>query len=243
MRVSDKAIVLQAIRYGDQKFVLKLFTQSHGLVTCMATAGKSPGARIKSGYLLPLSLLHVNLSMRQNREMQMLTEASCYFVNTGFSGDLAKLGIAQFINEVLLKALREHPAPSNERDLEMFSFIESTVKFLIDAEKDFVNLHLYFLREFASYLGFEPQNNYSSEEKYFDCREGRFSPEPLAFPLGLKAEESAYFSRFLEQNVLQAEIRFEQRQHLLEILLAYFALHVPSFGEVQSLEVLRHVLH
>ena len=33
-----------------------------------------------------------------------------------------------------------------------------------------------------------------------------------------------------------------QRQQLLEILLAYYRLHIPGFNDIKSLEVLKEVL-
>lgn len=235
MRNSEKAVVLQAIRHGDKKYIVRLFTENHGLVTAIAAAGKS--GKVKPASLQPLSLVNAELIIKQNRELQQMTETSCYFVSPGFADSMSRLGVAQFINEILIKTLREQsPNPH------LFSFIENCIRYLAEPDSHFVNLHLRFLLGLTRYLGFEPQNNFSALEKYFDCREGVFTPMALAFPLGLNERDSSLFSYFLAASPDKLEITREQRQLLLDALLAYFMLHVPGFGEVKSLEVLRALM-
>src|SRR5687767_4071093 len=99
MRIADKAVVLQAIRHGDKKYILKLYTQNHGLLTVIAAAGRSPSSKIRPASLFPLSLLDVQVIFRQNHEMHRLTETITNYVHEGISRSVSKLSIAQFINE------------------------------------------------------------------------------------------------------------------------------------------------
>lgn len=237
MRVADKAIILQSIRHGDNKHILKLYTKHNGLITAVATVGRSASSKVKPGSILPLNLVDLQLILKQNKEIHQLTEASCYAVHTEISGSLSRLSIAQFLNEVLVRTLKEQ-APNTH----LFEFIETCFRFLNDSESGYGNLHLYFLAELTKYLGHEPQNNYSFDNPFFDCREGRFTSLSLAMPLGLDRESSLLFSQFLKINALKEPISTGQRDVLLEALLAYYRLHVPGFNEVRSLEVLREVV-
>lgn len=236
MRVSDQAIVLQSIRYGDKKFILKMYSRHNGLLTAVAVPGNSPSSKIRMGLLQPMALLDVVIVRRENREVQRLTEASCYYVCNEIPQSMSRLSIAQFMNEILLKSLKEHSANSHLYDL-----AETCVKYLNESE-DFMNLHLYLMLELSRYLGIEPHNNFNASQTYFDCREGRFDQYELAFPLGLNAEESRLFSDFMKSNCLHERLSNQQRQKLLEILVAYYQLHIPSFGLVKSLEVLKEVM-
>lgn len=238
MRVSDKAIILQAIKHGDKKFILKIYALHHGVLTVAATTGNSASSKIKTSSILPLSLIDAQLIIRQNKDIHQLTEAACYCVHTDISTSLSKLSIAQFLNEILLKSLKEQSG--NEH---LFELIETCLRFLNDSESGFTNLHVYFLNELTKYLGFEPQNNFSAQTPYFDCREGRFSSVALTFPLGLTKDESFLFSEFLKINALKTNITHAQRQTLLEILLAYYRLHIPGFNDMKSLEVLKEVIN
>lgn len=237
MRVSDKAIVLQSIKYGDKKHILKLFTRGQGLVTVTCILGSTPSSKIRSSVAMPLSMVEVEIISKQNKEVQQLTEASCYYVNTTISSSIFKLSIAQFINEVLIKSLKEQSA-----NILLYDFIEGCLKYLNESEEDPVNLHVYFLIEFTKYLGIEPSNNHSLHYPYFDCRDGRFSAMSLAFPIGLDREDSSLFAAFLKVNCLKEKLSNVQRKRILNILLAYYQMHMPGFNQVKSLEVLHEVV-
>ena len=237
MRVTDKAIILQSIKYGDKKFILKLYTRQNGLLTVAAATGRAAASRVKPGSILPLSLVDVELVLKQNKEVHQLTEASCYAILARIPQSLSKLTIAQFLNEILIKSLKEQSS-----NLHLFELIETCFHYLNDVDSGYENLHLYFLSELTKYLGFEPQNNYNVRHPFFDCREGQFSSQALALPLGLNKEDSLLFSEFLKINSLKEKISNSQRQSLLDMLLAYYRLHVPGFNEIKSLEVLREVI-
>lgn len=232
MRVSDKAIVLHAIKHGDKKYILKLYTHNNGLVTVSTSLGK----QVRSSHLFPLSLINVELILKQNKEVHQITEASSYYILSTISNSLSKLSIAQFLNEVLIKTIRE--TATNKH---LFEFIESCLIYLNDTETEFINLHLYFLAELTHYFGVEPTNNYSLQSPYFDCRNGQFAPMSLAFPLGLCKEDSVLFSEILKVNALKSKISNTQRQIILEAWLAYYRLHFPGFNTIKSLEVLKEI--
>lgn len=237
MRVTDKAIVLQAIKYGDKKLILKLYTKHNGLLTVATSVGNSPSSKIKASIIFPLNLLDVQITSKQNKDVQQLTEASCYYINTNISNSISKLTIAQFLNEILVKSLREQPANTN-----LFEFIEGCLKYLNESENEHMNLHVYFLMELTKYLGIEPNNNFSETNLFFDCREGQFTSGQLIFPMGLDNEESYLFSEALKINCLTEKLSNKQRQKLLEILIAYYQMHVPGFNQIKSLEILKEVV-
>lgn len=237
MRVSDKAIILQSIKHGDNKLILKVFAQNHGMLTVGLNVGKAAKSKIKSSTVLPLHFIDAEFIIKQNKDIHQLTEATCYRQHVNLYGSIAKLSIAQFLNEVLLKALKEHHV--NES---LYEFMELCLNYLNDAEEDFANLHLYFLIELSRYLGFEPQNNYSVQNMFFDCREGKFTALSLVNPMGLSESDSKLFSEFLKVNVLTQKLTNQQRQVILEALLAYYRFHVPNFNTLNSVAVLKEVL-
>ena len=130
MRVSDKAVILQATRYGDKKYILKLYTQYNGLITAATSIGKSATSKIKPSSIMPLNLMDIELVYKQNKEIHQLTEASCYCIHTKITESLSKLSIAQFLNEILFKSLKEQSGNAY-----LFEFIETCLKFLNDTER------------------------------------------------------------------------------------------------------------
>jgi DNA repair protein RecO (recombination protein O) len=236
MRISDKAIVLQTIPYGDKKKILKLFCRDHGLMTAAAITGTSATAKIKAAHLRPMNLLDARFTKKQNKDIQQLTEASCYYISDTVPTSLQKLSIAQFLNEVLLKVVKEQ-----SHNTALFDFVEGCIRFLNENENGFVNLHIYFLIELNKFIGFEPHNNFSEKFCYFDCREGRFTSEPISFPFGLDKNSSALLAHALEKNCLEEKLSNAQRFSLLESLSAYYQQHIPGFNHLKSLSVLREV--
>ncbi|MBL7917976.1 MAG: recombination protein O N-terminal domain-containing protein, partial [Bacteroidia bacterium] len=61
MQVKDKAIVLQCTKYDDKKYILKLFTELHGLVTAFARVSSKSSSKIKKASILPLTQIDVEL--------------------------------------------------------------------------------------------------------------------------------------------------------------------------------------
>lgn len=237
MRVSEKAIVLQCVKRGDNKHIIKVFTEQHGLLSLSAVVSRAPSGKVRAAHILPLSLIRAEILMKQNREIHTLTESSLYQINNGIASSIQKLSIAQFINEVLLRSLKEQYT-----NPVLFEFIETCIGYLNDSEETFLNLPIYFLKEFCGHLGFEPQNNFGSHTPYFDCREGKFTEMSLPPPLGLTGPDSVVFSQFITAASLQAAYTNQQRRSITEMLLNYYKVHIPGFNELKSYTVLREVL-
>ena len=237
MRVSDKALVLQAIPYSDRKLILKLFCREHGLVTAAAIKGSSPSSKIKAAHIRPMNLLEAQFTKKENREIQQLTEVNCYYISDNVSNSLHKLTIAQFLNEILVKAIKEQ-----SHNTELFDFVEGCIRFLNEKDAGYMNLHVYFLIELSKFFGFSPINNHSEELCFFDCRERQFTSLNLPFPLGLDKNSSALLAHALSKNCLEEKFSNEQRQLLLESLSAYYQHHIPGFDQLKSLNVLREVV-
>jgi DNA repair protein RecO (recombination protein O) len=235
MRTSERAVVLQAIRHGDKKFVLKLYTRGHGALTVLAVPGKGAAAKIRSSVLQPLMIIDAEIIVRQLREMHRLTEATPATVPvTATSG--VTLALAQFLNEVMLKCLRE-PHPNQA----LFDLIEYAIHRLTEGESN-PDFHLHFLKDLLVHLGLEPHNNRSEQARWFDCREGGFTPVELSYPIGLNTPDSLLFSEFLAESGRTNRYNRAQRRVLLDAFIAYFRFHIPGFGDLKSVSVMKEVL-
>jgi DNA repair protein RecO (recombination protein O) len=92
-------------------------------------------------------------------------------------------------------------------------------------------------------LGFGPINNISVSSPYFDLMEGSFGDIATSSPHLLDAQDSVAFSAIIEvdhdKSIVLAKTT---RDRLLDALIRYFQLHLPTFRDIKSLEVLRAVL-
>lgn len=238
MLVKTEGIILQNIKYGDKKLILKIFTKQHGLVTFNAIASRSPTAKIKPASTLPLQLVELSFNSKPNKEIQQLNESNLLYVFDDVSKDFNKLTVAQFLNEVLVKCIKEqHP---NE---ELFDFITSSYKWFNESTADYNNFHICFLFELSKYLGFEPHNNFDEQDCYFDTREGKFTSFSLGFPLGFDRTQSQSFRKVFDANLLGKPLGRAERNELLECLLAYYKVHVAGFNELKSYTVLKELFN
>jgi len=236
MLVKSEAIILQNIKYADKKAVIKAFTKKHGLLTFSAIITKSSQAKIKPASVLPLTVTELSYALKQNRDIQLLTESNIAYVYDDISRNYLKLAIAQFMNEVLIKCIKEHVG--NE---ELFAFVVNSYKWLNEAKEGYSNLHIYFLLELSKHLGFEPNNNYSANDKYFDTREGKFTPVELGFPLGLNNLQSQLFSQSLNEGLIDKPFSRSERNELIESYLAFYKMHVAGFSDLKSPSVLKEL--
>ncbi len=236
MLAKSEGIVLQNIKYADKKVILKVFTKQHGLLTFYAITGKAPTSKVKVASVLPLSIIELNFPFKQNKDVQQLHEANLIYVPDQIGRNYNKLAIAQFLNEVLIKCIKEH-LPNED----LFEFITGTFKQLNESEEGFANAHIYFLLELSRYLGFEPHNNYSSQNIYFDTREGKFTPFAVSYPMGLSKEQSQLLTKVLSSESQQLLLNRNERNEVLESLLAIYKMHVAGFNDLKSFAVLKEL--
>lgn len=236
MQVKDKGLVLQSIKYADKKNIIKLFTRQHGIITCLARISRSNSSKLKPSTLMNMNLVEMEFILKQNKEIQLLTEANCIHIYSSIHKDMHKLSILQFINEVLTKTVREQ-APQED----LFDFVWHSLVQLDTMNEPVSNFHHYFLIELLKYFGFDPVNNFDADNKYFDCREGKFSGVEFPGPLGLNEYSSALLNKALNSDIITAKLNNAQRADLLESLLAYYRIHIPGFNELKCLEVLKEI--
>ncbi len=236
MQVKDKGLVLQTIKYADKKNIVKLFTKQHGLITCLARVSKSNSSKVRPSTLMNMNLVEMEFIHKQNKEIQLLTEVNCIHIYTSIHKDIHKLSIVQFINEVLTKTVKEQGAQE-----ELFDFVWHSLVQLDAMQGPVANFHHYFLLELLKYFGFEPANNYDADNKYFDCREGKFCGVEFPGPIGLNERSSELFSKALSVDIIHVKMSNAQRTDLLESILSYYRFHIPGFAELKCLEVLKEI--
>lgn len=183
-----------------------------------------------------MNLVDIEFIHKQNKEIQLLTEANCLHIYSSIHKDIHKLSILQFINEVLSKTVKEQGPQA-----ELFDFVWESLVHLDVMDGSVTNFHHYFLIELLKYFGFEPVNNFDAEEKYFDCREGKFCGVEFPGPIGLNAQSSELLSKALKADILEQRLSNAQRADLLESLLSYYRIHIPGFNELKCLDVLKEI--
>jgi DNA repair protein RecO (recombination protein O) len=178
-----KGIVLHTIKYSETSVVAKIYTEKLGLVSYIIKGVRTAKSKSKAAMLQPLTLLEMEVSHRENKQLQYVKEFRRAYVYHSIPFDTLKSTLALFLLEVISKSIREQ-----EQNNEMFDFIYESLCALDNSEKLNPDFHLLFLVQFTRYLGFVPHGNFSAENPFFEMTEGVFISRESEFNIMNKRE-------------------------------------------------------
>lgn len=236
---TSQGIVLHNIKYADKKIISKIYSKEFGLLSANIHVGHNLKSKIKAGVIQPLTQIEFVCSLKENRDLQQITEVKCTFVYTDLQVNFNKLCIAQFLNEILYKCLKEH-VPNEE----LFQLICHSYQWLDTIQEGYQDLHIYFLFQLSKHLGFYPKNNRTAENLYFATLEGKFEPGLKSFPLGFDGQQSKLFAELFEHTIFNP-IKFTRQERilLLECLMSYYKMQMPGLSEIRSYAVLQEMMN
>ena len=239
MQTKTEAIVLHAIKYGETRMIVDVFTKSHGRLSLIVNIPKSPRAKVRKQLFQPLTLLEAEIDIRPKAQLHKLKEVRLVVPFLSIPFDPHKLAITLFVSEFLYHALR-----SEQRNEPLFEYIASSVEWLDGQTASFANFHLVFLMRLSRFLGFYPNLDDYVAGDYFDLRESTFCALPPKHPDFLKPEEAGKIQLMMRMDYATMHLyrlSHLDRDRLLEVAVTYYRLHLPSFPELKSLAVLREL--
>jgi len=193
-------------------------------------------AKNRAALFQPLALVDIVISGHERASLPRISEIGIHRPYEEIPYNIVKSTIALFLDEVLLKSLKEqHP------DAELYQFLQDALTVLDLHHGNVLHFHIYFLLQLSRYLGFYPQGRRSEATPVLDLQEGRFVsrvPQHAHF-LGGKGGE--LLSQLLDCNFTtfhEVMIDKTERRQLLRAVVTLYQLHISSFGIVKSLEVL-----
>ena len=240
MQIKTRAIVFRTVKYGETSLIVDLFTEEKGLHTFILSGVRSPKSRFSPGLLQPMSVIEVVTYFGENHSMHRIKEVAASLIFQHIPFELRKGSVALFLAEICRKTVRE-----TEPDPILFDFLVKTLDFLDKTDRPVANIHLHFLLELASLLGFLPGGEASESTPFFDLQEGVFCELRPPHPFFLDKNESSAVHQLLGktlENCHETAIDRPLRKSLLGHLLQFYKLHLDQFGEVHTPEVLEMVL-
>lgn len=235
-----RAVVLHLLKYSETSVIVTLYTEAFGRQSYIINGIRSPKSKQKAGLLQPLFLLEIEAYHKAGREIQRIKEMRIEHIYTSLPFDIYKSTVSIFLAEVINKIIH-----NEEPDQPMFSFIRNSLTELDSLKNGTANFHLWFLLHLLGYLGIKPENNYSETHQWFDLKNGHFLISKPLYPGSPNPDDSKKISQILklEKTVQLNTLTFsrQQRLHLLEIIMEYYAVHFDSIGKINSLSVLNEV--
>ena len=150
-----------------------------------------------------------------------------------------KSSIALFLLEVIRNSIKEQ-----EPNPELFDFLHEWLLFLDNYEGSHSLLHVKFLCDYATYIGFKPINNWSEDMPYLNLELGHFTAENTTGLYIADQEISKSLSILLnieKENLVSISFHKEIRMKMIEELIRFYKFHIQSFRDLKSYEILRQI--
>lgn len=234
-----QAIVLHAIKYGESRMIVDMFTRSNGRLSFIVSLPKSHKSKIKKQFFQPLTLLEIETDVRPKVQLQKLADVRLALPFTSIPFEPDKLAISLFVAEFLYYALR-----SEQQNEPLYDYVTNSIQWLDSQESQFSNFHLVFLMRLSRFLGFYPNLDDYAPGDYFDLRESIFLSQPPVhrdFLFPEEAEKVQLMMRMDFPTMRLFRMSHQERNRLLEVSLTYYRLHLPDFPELKSIAVLQEI--
>ncbi len=239
-----KGIVLRTVKYGETSIVVTIFTELFGvqsyLVNGVRTSTKKGAG--KANLFQPSAILDLVVYYNELKHLNRIKEFKWAVIYQHILSDVPKNAVALFMVELLTRCLKQP-----EGNPGLFHFIEDIFMKLEESSgAAMANLPLFFALHLPFHFGFRITDNYSDQNSYLDLLEGSFVAEQPRHPHFLEGKQAAVTSQLLK--VMQPEeledikLNHDFRRNLLYVYETYYALHIPDFGTMKSLPVLREIL-
>jgi DNA repair protein RecO (recombination protein O) len=239
-----KGIILKTVKYGETSLVVNIFTELFGLQTYLVNGVRmiSTKGTAKASFFQPTAILELESYHNELKNLQRLKEFRWAFLYRHILSDVRKNAVALFMIELLGKCLKQ-PEPNAE----LFYFVEDALRHLDEAsEKSTANFPLFFALHLAVFFGFRISDEYDDNHQYLDLHEGSFSAQQPGHSHYLMAKEAAAVSHILKvmhpAELEEVILNQEMRRHITHAIEIYYALHIPDFGSLKTLPVLKEIM-
>ncbi|MDD4150280.1 MAG: DNA repair protein RecO [Bacteroidales bacterium] len=240
MNIKTEAIVLSKIKYSDSSYIVNLFTKEAGRIAAFVRISNSKSKdKIKPSLFFPLNIVETELNLKSTRNIQTLKYCNYVENMNNICMDVYKASVAQFIAEIIVKTLKDEQPDTN-----FYNYFRTLIVNLNKQAGLTQNIHLFFLKEYAKFLGFQITNNHSELTPFFNLREGMFLPVSTTEEESLDIKLSSALSELLSisiSSLCQFNVNYAVRKKLLLSLILYYSLHIENFPEIKSLKVLNEV--
>lgn len=238
--LKTRGIVFRSVKYGDSSLILEVYTEQRGIRKYIVSGVRKARSSTPASALQLMNLLDLVAYEREGKDMTRLKEIRSAFVYQRIPFEVQRGTVGLFMLEVARNAIRE-----SEENPALFRFLFDYFSFLDRTDGPIANIHLHFLLELSTYLGFFPSGIWSEETPLFDLKAGEFIAGLPGHTQYLDEERAALLFRLLHSERAESgtvKMSRTDRLGLLNDLLRYYQYHIEGFREVNSLAVLRAVM-
>jgi len=244
MIAKTKGIVLRSVKYGETSLVVTIFTELFGLQSYLVNGVRTTSKKgsSKASLFQPSAILELVAYHNEFNKLQRLREYKWEFIYQNVLSDVHKNAVALFMIELLSKCLKQP-----EANPDLFYFTEDALHHLDTANQSVTgNFPLYYALHLAVFFGFRINDEFSSEKHYLDLEEGRFVEDQPSHQYYLIDREAAAVSEILKimqpYELEQVYLNQDMRRRIMHGIEQFYVMHVPEFGTMRTLPVLREIM-
>lgn len=239
MLVKTKAVVLHTIRYGEQKMIVHLLTETEGRISVIMRVPTTQRGKLKKQLFQPMNIIEAELDIRPRAELHHFRDVRLLQPYASIPFDAQKLAVALFLAEFIYYSTREETLNPN-----LYHYIENSLRWLDACQASAANFHLVFMMRMSRFIGFYPNVDDYSKGDFFDLRMASFCHTAPAHPDFLNPQDAAHISALMRMNyetMYLFRMSRHDRNRIAELIIRYYRLHVSDFPELQSLAVLQEL--
>ncbi|WP_297233520.1 DNA repair protein RecO C-terminal domain-containing protein [uncultured Prevotella sp.] len=231
------AIVLRAFAFSDSKLMVDVLSREEGRASCVVLVGSSKKGKSRRQLFQPMSLLELVVERKSVGSLLVVKDAHISKAFSSIPFDPYKLSISMFVAEFLCRVTMV----GSESPL-LYDYVCDSVQWLDGSSAGFSNFHLVFMMRLTRFVGVYPNMDGYLEGYCFDMQNGCFVSSASPGRGYLDAEDSRIMFLLMRMdygNMHLFRMSHEERNRCLDVVLDFYRLHVPDFGELKSLQVLR----
>ena len=239
---TTKAVILRTVHYGETSLIVTAYSELFGLqsyiVQGVRTSSKKGSG--KANYFQPGSILELVVYHHELKNLQRIKEFKwSYLYNEVFS-NVIKNCVLLYMVELLQKCIKQP-----ESNAELFSFVEESFMQLDKADETVTaGLSIYFAIHLATFFGF--QITHDEQLPVLDLQDGKFTDAHPQHAYYVDGKTAALIYELLKvmqpAELHEVPMNHVQRRSVLEAMETFYALHLPEFGKMKTLQVLKEVL-
>jgi DNA repair protein RecO (recombination protein O) len=228
MKSTDTGIFLQRSVYSDSSLIVTFLCAEHGLRKFIFRGGRK-----KAHGIFALSVAELNFYGRADSELLNLTSVEPCRVQH-FPAHPVKSTVAFFMAEVIRKCIER-----DQIDRTLYDFAIDWIEAL-ETSNDLALFPLSFLVGATEILGIRPLLD-RADYTVFNLDSGEFQDTESSLERCASGPAVVLIACLLEGGLIDASLR-SHREQAMEIMLQYYAIHVPRFQKLDTYEVVKEVL-
>ena len=232
MKQQSKGIFIHKTTYSESSLIVSFFTEDEGLQRFIFYGGKK-----KASVLFPCSICEITYYRRPDSDLGKLTEVHGTTNLTQILFSPCHGTVAFFYADIMRNVLK-----SEMEDRDMYSFLVDAIQGMNSLRDPDLSLAVvWFLLRLTEKLGIEPIVQ-DIAKKFFLPTEGLFSDYERKDLITYSGEGVELIQEMLQMRE-KSKVKSQAKRDALEVLLAYFKFHIPSFNIDRSLSIVREVLY